>query len=43
MSLSFPLLISAVPLYAVDYATTANRDYADRVAEWRQANPQGVP
>jgi hypothetical protein len=41
MSLSFPLLISAVRLYAVDYATTANRDYSDRVAEWRQANPQG--
>ena len=28
MSLSFPLLISAVRLYAVDYATTANRDYS---------------
>jgi hypothetical protein len=41
MSLSFPLLISAVPLYAVDYTRKASRTYSKRVAEWRQANPQG--
>jgi hypothetical protein len=41
MSLSFPLLISAVPLYAVDYTRKANRTYSARVAEWRRANPQG--
>ena len=41
MSLSFPLLISAVPLYAVDYARKANSTYSEKVAGWRQANPQG--
>jgi predicted acylesterase/phospholipase RssA len=41
MSLSFPLLISAVPLYAIDYGRKANQTYSKRIAEWRQANPQG--
>jgi predicted acylesterase/phospholipase RssA len=42
MSLSFPLLISAVPLYAVDYGRKVNQTYSKRVAEWRQANPEGT-
>ena len=38
MSLSFPLLISAVPLYALDY-TGANLAYVKAVREWRQQHP----
>jgi hypothetical protein len=42
MSLSFPLLISAVPLYAVDYTRKGNRDYAAKVADWLATNPAGT-
>jgi hypothetical protein len=38
MSLSFPLLISAVPLHALDH-TGANLAYAKAVREWRQQHP----
>ncbi len=38
MSLSFPLLISAVPLYALDY-TGANLAYVKAVREWRLQHP----
>ena len=38
MSLSFPLLISAVPLYALDYSG-ANLAYVKAVREWRQQHP----
>ncbi|HEY5845580.1 MAG TPA: hypothetical protein VIT42_02200 [Microlunatus sp.] len=38
MSLSFPLLIAAVPLYALDY-TGANLEYVKAVREWRQQHP----
>ena len=38
MSLSFPLLIAAVPLYALDY-TGANLAYVKAVREWRQQHP----
>ena len=38
MSLSFPLLIAAVPLYALDY-TGANQAYVKAVREWRQQHP----
>ena len=38
MSLSFPLLISAVPLYALDY-TGANLAYVKAVREWRHQHP----
>jgi len=43
MSLSFPLLISAVPLYSVDYTLGPNRDYKARVRQWRHENPRGTP
>ena len=43
MSLSFPLLISAVPLYAVDFALPAQRDYGKTIAQWRKANPEATP
>jgi len=38
MSLSFPLLIAAVPLYALDYTGT-NLAYVKAVREWRQQHP----
>jgi predicted acylesterase/phospholipase RssA len=41
MSLSFPLLISAVPLYTVDYTRSVNCQYSERVSAWRRANPDG--
>ena len=41
MSLSFPLLISAVPLCTVDYTRSANLGYSERVSAWRRANPDG--
>ena len=43
ISLSFPLLISAVPLYAVDFALPAQRDYGKTIAQWRKANPEATP
>ena len=43
MSLSFPLLISAVPLYAVDFALPAHREYGGRIAKWRKQNPMATP
>jgi predicted acylesterase/phospholipase RssA len=42
MSLSFPLLISAVPLYAADFTATANRAASDAATRWRQANPNAT-
>lgn len=39
MSLSFPLLITAVPLYAVDYSRKANRDARKAADAWLKANP----
>jgi hypothetical protein len=44
MSLSFPFLISAVRLYAIDYAEAnkngeANRAYAGAVRRWRRDHP----
>jgi hypothetical protein len=39
MSLSFPVLISAVPLYAVDHTLDANNAYFSQVRRWRQAHP----
>ncbi|HEY5979077.1 MAG TPA: hypothetical protein VIT41_05515 [Microlunatus sp.] len=38
MSLSFPLLISAVPLYALDYSG-ANLAYVEAVRAWRRQHP----
>lgn len=43
MSLSFPLLITAVPLYGVDYSRTANKEAADAGAQWLSANPDASP
>lgn len=42
MSLSFPLLITAVPLYAVDFALPENIEYTKRLGEWRDAHPDGT-
>jgi hypothetical protein len=41
MSLSFPLLISAVPLYALDYTGT-NLAYVRAVREWRRQHPDAT-
>ena len=41
MSLSFPLLIAAVPLYALDY-TGANLAYVEAVREWRRQHPDAT-
>jgi hypothetical protein len=46
MSLSFPLLISAVPLYAVDYTRKANQTYREMVADSQgslEEHAQAVP
>lgn len=42
MSLSFPLLISAVPLLAVDYDLPANVQAAEAAQEWRSTHPEGT-
>lgn len=39
MSLSFPILITAVSLYAVNYSLEANRDARDAADAWLAANP----
>jgi len=41
MSLSFPLLIAAVPLHAVDYSVAANQAARADVARWRGQHPDG--
>lgn len=43
MSLSFPVLITAVPLHRVDYASSANRARSKAVATWRTGHPAGTP
>jgi predicted acylesterase/phospholipase RssA len=40
MSLSFPLLISAVPLYAVNYSAAANRDARAAARRWLADHPE---
>ncbi|RIK14720.1 MAG: hypothetical protein DCC50_10385, partial [Acidobacteria bacterium] len=42
MSLSFPALISAVPLAAVDYVQPANRQAKDAAAAWHREHPDGT-
>ncbi|AXH95629.1 patatin-like phospholipase family protein [Ornithinimicrobium avium] len=42
MSLSFPALICAVPLAAVDYGQPANRDAKDAGATWHREHPEGT-
>ncbi|WP_066912081.1 patatin-like phospholipase family protein [Millisia brevis] len=39
MSLSFPLLITAVPLYAINYSSRANAIARDRARAWLTAHP----
>lgn len=39
MSLSFPVLITAVPLYAVNYALAANQDARRAADDWLAAHP----
>ena len=43
MSLSFPGLISAVPLHAVDFMRPANRHRGDEAREWRRTHPDATP
>ncbi|MET9269232.1 hypothetical protein [Kribbella sp. NPDC003557] len=43
MSLSFPLLISAVPLYAIDFTHPKYRKVSAAVSEWRDAHPEAGP
>lgn len=43
MSLSFPALISAVRLAAVDYGQPGNRRSRDEAAAWRRDHPGGTP
>ncbi len=43
MSLSFPALISAVPLHAVDYTLQANRDASTAARAWHGENPGAEP
>jgi hypothetical protein len=43
MSLSFPLLISAVPLWAVDHSRQVNTDASEALAAWRHANEGATP
>ena len=40
MSLSFPILISAVPLYAIDWTRTQNRDAKKELRAWIKAHPE---
>jgi hypothetical protein len=39
MSLSFPLLITAVPLYAVDYSVADNREARRAAEDWLREHP----
>lgn len=41
MSLSFPVLITAVRLWAVDFTQPSNWGNGETVAQWRAANPNG--
>ena len=43
MSLSFPGLISAVPLHAVDYSRPTNKRALAAAVEWRTEHPQATP
>ncbi|HEX4253147.1 MAG TPA: hypothetical protein VH008_35120 [Pseudonocardia sp.] len=43
MSLSFPLLIAAVPLHAVDYNLAANQSARSEADRWRTRHPGGSP
>ena len=43
MSLSFPGLISAVPLHAVDFSRPANKRARAAAREWRKEHPQATP
>ncbi len=43
MSLSFPGLISAVPLLSVDYSLDHNKEARSVAQAWRKANPDATP
>ena len=43
MSLSFPVLIAAVPLYAVDFTVKKNQDSVAAADQWRRQHPDGGP
>jgi len=42
MSLSFPVLIAAVPLYAADFSTPSNQKSREAARQWRSKNPDGL-
>jgi predicted acylesterase/phospholipase RssA len=42
MSLSFPILISAVPLYVVDWSRTGNTETQEALREWYKAHPEAT-
>ena len=42
MSLSFPVLISAVRLWSIDFTQPSNWRAVDEAARWRRANPDGT-
>ncbi|MET0520525.1 MAG: hypothetical protein ABW156_00915, partial [Jiangellaceae bacterium] len=43
MSLSFPGLIAAVPLHAVDFSRQENKDANESARTWRTSHPQATP
>ena len=43
MSLSFPGLIAAVPLHAVDFSLPANKEAVDGQRRWREQHPDATP
>jgi predicted acylesterase/phospholipase RssA len=43
MSLSFPGLITAVPLHAVDFSLTANKNAVEAASTWRRDHPDATP
>ncbi len=43
MSLSFPGLIAAVPLHAVDFSLAVNKNAVDAASAWRRDHPQATP
>lgn len=43
MSLSFPGLIAAVPLHAVDFSRAENKEQVTALRRWREAHPEATP
>lgn len=43
MSLSFPVLVTAVPLHAIDYSDPANEAARDTAIAWHEGHPDAAP